>query len=221
MKTPFLHLARRLAHATPASWFPSCLEEATGYAPQHQLLATGAVPAHAAIAPRSERLRHRALASAGALFAAPGYPPYGALVVLPAADDLRPLTAADALRAQLVAEGRALLDAALADPRLLAHLELGAPATSIAGMAGLQFLRDRHALAVGHFWRGETTDDGGTRYDAGSLCVQVAGVPANLALWLAAGIAARAGVTRALVVGEDGEGCWSLVQRRPAGEAVH
>lgn len=219
MKTPFLHLVRRLAQATPASWFPACLEEASGYVPR--LLDQGGAARPFTLAPRAERLRTRQLASAGALFAAPGYPPFGAVLVLPASTGESPLTVADDLRRRLAGDARALLDAALADPRLVAHIDLGAAAGSIAGMAGLQFLRDRHAIAVGHYWLADAWQEQDTRFDATSVCVQVAGVPANLALWLAAGIASVAGAPRVLVLGEDEDGAWSLTQNRAPGVRVH
>ncbi|MFP5440564.1 MAG: hypothetical protein ACLGHJ_03660 [Gammaproteobacteria bacterium] len=214
MKTPFLHLARRLNTATPAGWFPACLLEATGYT-----LAAAAAGAGLAVAPRAERLRPRAIASAGALFAAPGYPPLGGLVVLPASDGELPATVADNLRAQLAAGFRRHLDAALADPRLLAHLDLGAPPTSVVGAAGLQFLRDRHAATVGHFLRGPAGNNG--EFDATSVCIQFAGLPANLVLWLAAAIAGDAGAPCAQVLLEDDGSLHLLERQRPAYALVH
>lgn len=210
MKTPFLHLARRLTTATPPGWFPAGLLEATGYS--HAAWNPACVP----LAPRAERLRPRHLATVGALFAAPGYPPLGGLLVLPASDGLSPVTAADQLRAQLAGTGRAHLDAALADPRLLAHIDLGAPPTTVVGAAALQFLRDRHAIAVGHFLRGDLG-----HFDATSVCVQLAGLPVNLALWLAAVIAGTAGAERALVITEDDDGTVLLERQRPLHVLVH
>lgn len=210
MKTPFLHLVKRLSTATPADWFPGCLLEATGYSP------LPGEPAQAALAPRAERLRPRHLATVGALFAAPGYPPLGGLLVLPASDGLSPVTAADQLRAQLAGSGRAQLDAALADPRLLAHIDLGAPPATVVGAAALQFLRDRHAIAVGHFLRGNLS-----HFDATSVCVQLAGLPVNLALWLAAVIAGSTGAERALVITEDDDGAVLLERQRPLHVRVH
>lgn len=251
MKTPFLHLARRLNTVTPAAWFPACLQEATGFGVERLPLpadAGGDVAARwqgalagCRLAAREDRLRVRHLAGAGALFAAPGYPPLGGVLVLPALTADSPVTAADRLRSRLLARGRALLDAALADPRLLAHIDLGVPAGSIAGAAALQFLRDRHAYAVGHFLLGTLATvrsaSGATgqtgahdtatfpaqplRIDASSVCVQIAGLPAHLVLWLAAGIAAEAGADSALVLHED-DGCVQRIERqRPAHAQLH
>lgn len=222
MKTPFLHLVKRLATATPAGWFPACLQEATGYLPRRVEGEVTRVTAPL-LAPREERLRPRHLAAVGALFAAPGHPPLGGLVVLPASDGLSPVTVADNLRTRLAACGRANLDAALADPRLLAHIDLGAAPATVAGAAALQFLRDRHALAVGHFLRGTpAASDGGTpAFDGTSVCVQVAGLPANLVLWLAATIAAEAGAGQALVLTEDDDGAWLVERQRPLHVLVH
>lgn len=225
MKTPLLNLVKRLATVTPASWFPACLQEATGYAPQRVDLDPALA---AAFAPREERLRARHLASCGALFAAPGYPPLGGLILLPASDGLSPVIVADRLRARLAANGRALLDAALADPRLIAHIDLGAPVTSICGAAGLQFLRDRYALGIGHFLRdargaGATAliDVAQPAFDATSVCVQVAGLPPNLVLWLAAAIAAEAGAGQVLVVNEDEGSAWLIERQRPLYAQIH
>lgn len=224
MKTPFLHLVKRLAAATPASWFPACLQEATGYVALRIEPALDA-PAFAALqlAERAERLRPRHLAGCGALFAAPGYPPLGGVLVLPAQEGLSPVTAGDRVRALLLTRGRALLDAALADPRLLAHLDLGAPATSIAGAAGLQFLRDRHALSVGHFLRGTPAAAEGAAppFDATSVCIQIAGLPPNLLLWLAAAIADEANAPLALVIGEDDDSVHRMERQRPVSAPVH
>ncbi len=219
MKTPLLNLVKRLATATPASWFPACLSEATGYALQRVELA----PALAnGMAPREERLRARQIASCGALFAAPGYPPLGGLIVLPASDGLSPVTAADNLREQLAARGRRLLDEALADPRLVAHIDLGAAPTSIAGLAGLAFLRDRYALSVGHFLRNHgTPDSGDPRFDATSVCIQVAGLPANLVLWLAATVAGQVDAGQALVISEDEESAYLVERQRPLYAQIH
>lgn len=224
MKTPFLHLARRLNTATPANWFPACLQEATGYT-----LAPAPVIAELALVPRHERLRPRLLASTGALFAAPGHPPHGGLVVLPGSDGESPATAADILRTHLAASFRRHLDAALADPRLLAHLDLGAPPASIVGAAGLQFLRDRHAVAVGHFLQAPAGREfpflprraGEPEFDMTSVCIQLAGLPANLVLWLAAAIAADGGATRALVLLDDDGSQHLLERQRPGYALVH
>lgn len=223
MKSPFLQLARRLATATPATWFPACLQEASGYTPErlgdHQALQclTGARPV-----PRGERLRR--LAGSGALFCAPGHAPLGGLVVLPAADGLSPVTQADDLRRRLLTRGHALLDQALADPRLLAHLDLGVPAASIAGAAALQFLRDRHAFAVGHYLvcSGPAAVHTDTpAFDATSVCVQIAGLPAQAVLWLAAVIAAETGAAGALVLSEDDDSLHRLERQRPLYAQIH
>lgn len=238
MKTPFLHLARRLTSATPAAWFPACLQEATGYGAERLPLpaaangdAAGRAPALGGcrLAAREDRLRARHLAGAGALFAAPGYPPLGGVLVLPALTADSPVTAADRLRSRLLVRGRALLDAALADPRLLAHIDLGVPAGSIAGAAALQFLRDRHAFAVGHFLLGTlapalpaaTATPEPLRIDASSVCVQIAGLPPPLVLWLAAGMAAEAGADAALVLNEDDDSVQRIARQRPAHAQLH
>ena len=239
MKTPFLHLVKRLATATPASWFPACLQEATGYTPLridanfHAATATAG-----AFASRDERLRARHIAACGALFAAPGYPPLGGLLILPASNGLSPVTAADQLRSRLLTRGRALLDAALADPRLIAHIDLGATPTSIAGAAGLQFLRDRFALAIGHFFRGHwpagndaasaeemnagaAATKSAAAFDATSVCVQIAGLPPNLVLWLAAAIADEAGAAHALILNEDDDSAFLIERPRPLCAQIH
>jgi hypothetical protein len=149
------------------------------------------------------------------LFVAPGYPPLGGLLVLPAT---APSCTAEHLRSRLVARGRALLDAALADPRLIAHMDLGAPVTSIAGAAGLQFLRDRYALTVGHFLLGEAAS---TAFHAGSVCVQIAGLPPNLVLWLAAAIATEAQAGEALVINEDDDSVHRIERQRPPRAQIH
>lgn len=225
VKTPFLHLAKRLSTATPPAWFPACLQEATGYCAQRiettaSTLSAPGMPAGCRLAVREERLRGRHLACAGALFAAPGYPPLGGVLVLPALAVTSPVTAADQLRHRLMLRGRALLDAALADPRLLAHIDLGVPAGSIAGAAALQFLRDRHAFAVGHFLLGALPAQP-QGIDASSVCVQVAGLPPNLVLWLAAGIAAEAGASAALVFNEDDGSVQRIERQRPANALLH
>lgn len=217
MKTPFLHLVKRLSTATPAAWFPACLQEATGFLPQR----VESTFAGNAFAPRGERLRPRNLAGCGALFAAPGYPPLGGLLVLPAVDGVSPVTIADQLRGRLLLRSRTWLDAALADPRLIAHIDLGAPATSIAGAAGLQFLRDRYALAVGHFFREQAPAAAITGFDATSVCVQIAGLPPNLVLWLAAAIADEAGATQALVLNEDDDSLFRIERQLPACAQIH
>ncbi|MFZ5724428.1 MAG: hypothetical protein ACOY33_12310 [Pseudomonadota bacterium] len=218
MKTPFLHLVKRLATATPAGWFPACLQEATGYTSRRL---DGELPA-GLLASREERLRPRRLVSTGALFAAPGLPPTGGLVILPAATADSPVTAADRLHGRLAESLRTQLDAALADPRLLAHLDLGAPATSIAGAAGLQFLRDRHAAAVGHFLRGTSLPAGDdTCFDATSVCVQLAGLPPPVVLWLAAAIAAEAQAAHALVATGDDDALHLIERQRPPHVLVH
>ncbi|MFZ5757384.1 MAG: hypothetical protein ACOY3X_10805 [Pseudomonadota bacterium] len=221
MKTPFLHLARRLATATPANWFPACLQEATGYA----VTSGESAAAAAVLAPREEQLRPRNLATAGALFCAPGHAPSGGLLVLPASRGDLPVTAAHNLFLQVAAQGRAWLDAALADPRLLAHIDLGATPGSVAGAAALQFLRDRHAMAVGHFLRGDIGSEPATatpaEFDATSVCVQFAGLPSGLVLWLAAVVAGEAGAGRALVFTGDDHGVHRLERQRPLHVMVH
>lgn len=234
MKTPFLHLVKRLTTATPAAWFPACLQEATGYTPQRiEAAFQPATPTAAVFAGRDERLRARHIAVCGALFAAPGHPPLGGLLVLPASNGLSPVTVADQLRGRLQQRGRRLLDDALADPRLLAHIDLGAAPGSIAGAAGLQFLRDRFALSSGHFFRGawpaagcESPADDTARctpaaFDATSVCVQIAGLPANLVLWLAARIADEAGAAQAVIIQEDDDSVFLIERQRPLCAQIH